>query len=389
MLIEFTPPKIVNSSEVWYVFFRAVNPITGEKKLFKFEKGLNKGDLSPKDRQRKANSLRDTLSKQLYDGWNPFTNQQIKRAETKTIIEAIDEIFEIKKSSMKAKSIRSYKGIIDIFKRWLTDSGNAKTLPYRFTNQNAREYLDYLLRDRKYSGKSHNTHLGIMKAFFNSLIERNPDFYSKNVWLGIKELPEDQGHNHPFTETEMEILKRYFIENDPHFYLACCFTYYCFIRSTELIGLKVGDINLTRKTVVISSESAKNRRQQSVTIPKAFEPILQALNLENYAATDYIFGRYSKISKSRTIKNDYFSYKFRKAVNFLNEREKDKMRKIDITKGFYAWKHSGVCALYNATKDAYLVMNQCRHSNIKTTLIYLRSMGLTVNEKIREVDYSF
>jgi integrase len=132
-------------------------------------------------------------------------------------------------------------------------------------------------------------------------------------------------------------------------------------------------------TITISSESAKNRTQQSVTIPKALEPILRDLKLETYPADWYLFGRYEKISQQRTKKSDYFSYKFRKIANSLN---------IDKTKGFYAWKHSGVCALYEATKDPYIVMVQARHSDIKTTMIYLRSLGLTVDERVRRADFS-
>ena len=70
------------------------------------------------------------------------------------------------------------------------------------------------------------------------------------------------------------------------------------------------------------------------------------------------------------------------------QRLKDAFNKIKA-KGFYAWKHSGVCALYNATKDPYIVMSQARHSDIKTTMIYLRSLGLTVNERIRQAEYGF
>ena len=46
--------------------------------------------------------------------------------------------------------------------------------------------------------------------------------------------------------------------------------------------------------------------------------------------------------------------------------------------------HTGVVDLYNHTKDAYIVMRQCRHSDIKMTMIYLRSLGCGVNEQVRE-----
>jgi integrase len=78
-------------------------------------------------------------------------------------------------------------------------------------------------------------------------------------------------------------------------------------------------------------------------------------------------------------------------INHLSGTHRRVARELKIggEKSFYSWKHTGACALFNATKDPYLVMQQCRHSDIKITMIYLRSLGLTVNEKIREAEYSF
>jgi len=379
-LIKFTEPKISNTGQEWFVFFRAVNPETEETKLFKFKQGLNIKSLTKKERTSAANDLRFAYSDLLKNGWNPFTGKQTNPELSITLCQAFDNILETKRSSMKKKSVRNYTDISNMFQKWLKAHGYGNILPQRFTNKIAREYFDYLLVDRKYSGKSHNTQLGILKAFFNGIIERDQESYKSNPFVGIKELKEDHGKNFPFSEMEKDLLKSKFEKNDPHYYAACMFVYFCFLRRSELIELQVKDIDLVKMTVTVSSLSAKNRTQQSVTIPRAMESIVKSMNLENFPSDWYVFGRYCKVSKDKTKKPDFFSYKFRIIANKL---------KIDKTKGFYAFKHSGVCALFTATKDPYVVMSQCRHSDIKITMIYLRSMGLTVSEQVRNADFGF
>ena len=63
---------------------------------------------------------------------------------------------------------------------------------------------------------------------------------------------------------------------------------------------------------------------------------------------------------------------------------KAKYKNIKSVKIYNANATTGVVDLYNHTKDAYIVMRQCRHSDIKMTMIYLRSLGCGVNEQVRD-----
>ncbi|MBD2704777.1 hypothetical protein IC229_29355 [Spirosoma sp. BT702] len=48
----------------------------------------------------------------------------------------------------------------------------------------------------------------------------------------------------------------------------------------------------------------------------------------------------------------------------------------------YGWKHTGVIALYMATKDMKLIQQQCGHSTITQTDEYLRDLGLFLDYDI-------
>lgn len=75
-----------------------------------------------------------------------------------------------------------------------------------------------------------------------------------------------------------------------------------------------------------------------------------------------------------------------KRIDDLSDKQRvvNKENNIRSECTFYSWKHTGVVDLYNHTKDAYIVMRQCRHSDIKMTMIYLRSLGCGVNEQVRD-----
>lgn len=61
---------------------------------------------------------------------------------------------------------------------------------------------------------------------------------------------------------------------------------------------------------------------------------------------------------------------------------------IDTEKGLYSWKHSGACAAYQVLNgDMYSLMRQLRHSELTTTQIYLKSLGLVDNAAIRKAEW--
>lgn len=374
-MVEFTEPKILRGN-VWAVYFRAVNPDTGERKLFKFEAGLNIKQHKT-ERLRRANTLRQYLHERLKQGWNPF-QKTAKPSKENTLQDYLDEMINIKRSSMKPKSIRNYNDIAKGFKSWLTENSLAKIPAHKFTAQHMRAYSDYLLTQKHYAGKTHNNYIGILRALFSEMLER--EIITLNPADKIKNRRVDTGKNFPFTDEEKTRLINHMKAACPHFFLACCFTYYCFLRRSELIELRFQDIDLEKKSIIIHSKGAKGRTQQSVTIPVQFEQMLRDYKIDTYQKDLYVFGRRCCPNKTKLKKPDYYSYRFRMIADSLG---------VDKQKGYYAWKHTGVCALYKSMKkpDVNIIRIQCRHSDIRTTMIYLRSLGLDVQEQIRETDF--
>jgi integrase len=381
MKANFTSPKICpadfDMNKEWFVYFRYTHPSSGIRKLFKFKAGLNSVS-NKKVRKQEAQALSYVLTEKLKSGWNPFFDDIRPSDSEKSLIVFLREIYNIKVPNLRKTSIHSYNGALNSFEAWLKDNSYSELYPQNFTSVLARKYMDYLLSERKFAGKTHNNHLRILRLFFTELIER--EVIEKNPFRGFKNKKEDFGKNFPYNEDEKTIIKEYLYENNRRIYYACQFVYYCFIRRTELVNLKVENIDWENKTISFQSSFSKNHKQESVTIPKSFEKVLIEMGLDNAPKDHYIFGYKFETCERPIKKVDCFTKSHKSALKKLN---------IGNEKGFYSWKHTGVCDLYNITKDPYLVMQQCRHSDIKITMIYLRSMGLTVNEKIREAVFNF
>jgi integrase len=202
----------------------------------------------------------------------------------------------------------------------------------------------------------------------------------ENPFVGIDLMPEEVGKIFALTKEERHKVQNYLkVRKDP-FYYCCCFMYYLALRRYDLANIRKCDIDLVNKMVVLHSSASKNRQQDSVTIMPGFERILEEMNLQDVPDNYYIFGRgFVPSAEKLTRVNDFTEYFRNVAVNVG----------IDSVKTFYGLKASGLSDLFTATKDPYLIQRQARHSDIRITMTYLRSLGLTVDEKIRKVNIEF
>jgi integrase len=181
------------------------------------------------------------------------------------------------------------------------------------------------------------------------------------------------GRNTAFTDDEKESLRKLIYKKDRWIFYFSQIMYYTFIRRTEMVNVKIGDIDQVNKTIIV--RVAKNNIQESVVIPVGLEPILKEMRIEHYPEHFYLFGRHLYPSEVPYSNVNHISTRHNKFCRQLEMDEK---------KGLYSWKHSGVVAAYYATgKDVYSLMRQLRHRSLETTMIYLKSLGLIQNDVFR------
>jgi integrase len=372
----FTIPKLCTCkgdlSKSWYVYFYYTDLYTGEKKLFRYKYLLNSLK-TKREREREASEMISVLHERLQNGWNPISEKTESEHEDFTTAQALDNILSIKKSFLTQRSYKTYYDQLNLFKKWLEIRKYDKIFVQNFNINMARQYFDWLLKDKGYCGKTYNGHLGTLRSFFNSMVER--EMILKNPVFGIKQVPQERGKNTTYTQDEEKRIEEYMINNELNFFYSTRFVRYCFFRRSELQKLQIKHIIWDNKTIIIPSSNAKSRVQDSITISKTLEKYIIQMGIMKMNPEFYVFGKHFIPSLEKIKRVDDFSDMQRKINNVVGIKKEST---------FYSWKHTGAVELYNRTKDPYTVMRQCRHSDIKMTMIYLRSLGCGVNEQVRE-----
>ena len=371
----FSTPRICNCkgdmSKQWYVYFNATNHIAGERKQFRYKLGINRYS-KKKERQGAALAALRSVTQMLeVDGWNPF--EQTCDNEKKKLGAQVDEMLSIRACTLRKRSAEIYANALKFFKKWCCDKGYDVLEAKDFTKIHALEYADYLKRVRHLSGKTCNNTVSYLKTLFFMLFER--ELIPANPFCAIKKSKEEKGRNVAFSEKEIKLVISYMRKHDIRLYYATQFVRYAFIRRTELMYLKVGDIDLHNHTIVVPAQVSKTGIQDSITIPKSLESIILEMKLDKDDPSSYIFGRGMQTCSRRIARVADFSDAHRKVIDSLGLRN-------ELI--FYGWKHTGCAELYRIVKDPYVVCRQCRHSDIKMTMRYLRSLGLGINEAVRE-----
>jgi integrase len=363
-------------SKQWLVVYY----VWSEEKQKTVRKRINVTGKTDTERRKDAAMLIREVNQQLKAGIvvdaearvepTPLPPPPITTVEpTINLASAIDYFLEIKKHSLKANSHKTYRSSLKLFQTYLTRRNMMRLRPGQFTTAQAFAYMDYVVGELKVSNKSHNKHLGVLETLFNFYVDRR--LLKANPFVTIKPLAERPGKHTAFTPDQVARFREACkLAQDEQLWLFLNFIYFTFARpQTELRLLRIGDI--LDKTIRISADNAKNNRTAHVLIPPPLEKLIQQHKLREYPATHYVF-TIEGTPGTKPAYEKYFYNQHRRILTLLKMNDQP----YDL----YGWKHTGVIALYRATKDVKLLQRQCRHSSLDQTDKYLRDLGLFLYE---------
>lgn len=104
--------------------------------------------------------------------------------------------------------------------------------------------------------------------------------------------------------------------------------------------------DILQKTIRIDAENAKNSRTAHVLIPPPLELLIEKHQLRQFPGSYYVFTLEGKPGP-KPVYEKYFYNQHRRILTLL--------KLVDQTYDLYGWKHTGVIALYKATKDVKLI----------------------------------
>ncbi len=274
------------------------------------------------------------------------------------------------------RSRQNYRYYSNIITYWFDTSKLGRKKVDQFSRKDVYAFLDYLTETRKVGPKTRNNYHEYFSNICNVLVERG--LLKENPAQGITKL-KTQGRRHvPFTPSQRAILENWMKIHDPELYQFTRLVYYCFLRPVEILRIRISQIDLPNRIILVWAGNAKNRKQMPVVIPGSLASLLTEMKIPSLPDAWYLFGKGLRPGENSWHRNR------------VSERHRAALEACEMDTAIhdlYGWKHTGVCNAYRAGVDIQAIQTQCRHFSLNETEIYLRSLGLRISSELKNTDW--
>ena len=281
------------------------------------------------------------------------------------MIQKLDDFYiYLENKGYSYNTINSYKKDLKLFKDYCNNI-DIKLIDYNFL----RKYLQFL-HDKKYTASSISRHISSLKSFFkyltkNEFIKDNPCLLITNPKVE-KKLPNYINYN------DLEILFTVPNKNDVlglRNLLILELLYSCGIRVSELVNIKISDIDFSNKRILILG---KGKKERFVLYGKVCSKLLD----------EYLIKSRSKLNKNNEylLLNKFGNKITDRAIRMIiDDIVKKSSLKLNISP--HTLRHTFATHLLNEGADLKIVQELLGHENIATTGIYTH----VSNERLRKV----
>lgn len=381
------PYLVKTKRAVYFVEYRAFNPLTNRFERFRYYKGFR--DLKTENEiNAHADKIKTLFREKLLSGWRPWDDKIFTYSdeiEYKNIVNGfggtkidsnhirkhLSEFLSWKKSDISAKSYQSYQSKTRLFCLWLEKNNYQNLLIGEITNDIAVKFFQYLISERNLDIRTvakYKQNLHSMFAFFKKkkLISEIP----------LEDLPRStkkvDNAARPISDDHMIILLNNFSENNPQLLLASMFQLLTLARPNgELRLMKLQDVDLNKGVAFIKDDTAKTTKRV-IIMPKALVEYSRQWNFEKYPPAYYIFGQGGKPGPKPV------------GVNFFNRHFSVIKKDLGLpdTYKFYSFKHTGAGKLMESGATLAELMSHLGHTKFESTISYVRRHFGEKSEKI-------
>lgn len=300
-----------------------------------------------------------------------FSSTQLYNEDNHEInLERSFEIMEkaINNKILRKKTIQTYYSHVRLFCKYL--KYNKITSLHKVTTDHAKEYLHF---NRMGAANTYKNKINHLKSIFNELILLNE--VKNNPFSMLKGTKnEDSDFNHPYSDYEKKLIEDYLKAKNLPLYYFTRFLFFGFIRPQELINIRVKDVDIRSRIIRVSGSIAKTKKNGVIPIIKPLMEIIQESNCLNYPPDFYLFGR------------DLIPSNIKCPINKPNFQHREALETLGIYRPkvtvLYSWKHTGNIFAYLSGVDVKIIQKMNRHSSFETTEIYLRKLGLFLDQRI-------
>lgn len=349
-------------SKRWYIYYYHLIPGTTQYKFFKEYAGINRYK-SKKQRLEAAKALRDARNELLAEGWSPFKEHSLEEfidTPVTSISKAFADVIHYKKSYLKYTGYKSAKSRINAFLQYCQHKKLLDTPVSDIDQKFIQQYLNTLKFQRSLSNRARNNHLIELRSSFEIL--RKNQHVASNPAEFVDKLPEQSEIHRPFTDAQLVELKNYLSKHDPYLLQFCYFVIYAFLRTTEIVNLKINDLDLDSDLIHVRSKTG------FITKPllSQLRAKLDVMNVEQYEPNCYLFSAKGHPNPEGTTR-EMFSHRFTKAK-----------RALGYSKFYtlYGLRHTFVQQLLNNGASDRQVMALTGHRTMAAFEAYKRNLNI-------------
>ena len=237
-------------------------------------------------------------------------------------------------------TVNTYLACLNAFFRHFKDEDT--------TQLSKKDILDYLesLIHKGYSKSSQNQHINAIKFYYEKYLEREREFYYLDRPIKDKKLPT--------VLSKEEVQKLFHCSYNLKHRTILTIIYSCGLRVSEMINMRIRDIDTKRMIIWIRHSKSNKDRQVQLTpqILQLIEQYLACFNPKIYLINGMNGGKYSSASIQKMIKATC-----KRAGIYKN-----------VTP--HTLRHSFATHLLENGTDIRFIQNILGHSNIQTTQIY-------------------
>lgn len=358
IFIDFIPAELRENSE-WRIVYYVKNPFTDKLAI----KRVRVKKITPTAERRKfAKKVVREINTRLEQGWNPFYNE--KNVKEFTTLKQAAESFinrvevEFKDNNIRFDTFKTYKSQISNLLKYLEETNNSNLLCYKFNSDFIGEYLDYVRYVKKLSARTRDNYLGFLVTFCKYLFRKK--YITTNPTEHFTKINKKSKNRVIISDIEKSKILNYWTNKNTNYLLVCLLCYYCFIRRTELLKLKVKDVNLQKSTIFISADTSKSRNNKIVSVPKHLHKMLLE-QIKEASQNDLLFSADKFKAGSKACHPD-------KITKWWATMRKN--LKITTKIDWYSLKDTGITDLLEAGVPLISVRNQARHHSSNQTDAY-------------------
>lgn len=364
----YTVPQVSEVDEQVYLFFSVWSFNYGEL----IEKSLAVAEGRPLvDQHTEAKRLAKELGKMLYDGYSDGSVDNIgfmagvKLGARKRIMAIGD------------RGKERYRSFVNVFSEWL-DHADRATKPIKdVTRRDIYDFLDWLKEHRKIGNYTRNNYLYNVRSCFSELCSR--EILSKNPTEGISKLNVKSTKYPFFTEKQQKTLERWMLQNNRNLYYFTRFIYHGFMRPAEIKRIRVQDINMKHRVIMVWNHTSKNKKQQPVVINQKLFEIIESMEIEDVPPYWYLFGPKWDPAPGQCTSRHKFGNAHRKAL--------EETKLYDGILDMYSWKNTGMSRAFDAGIDIIQIKNQCRHHSLDQSYEYMKALGKVIHKDLKDKEW--